>query len=545
MKIKNTKALFLALLGIGILIVMAIYINNYLSHSKATGDAVSISFSPATAGGAVGQNQTVDLLITSQNSKKISGIDLKLQTQGNVKIVDVAAPAPVSSGDTSFFSQIVKNVSDTSARIAYTASKPEADLPSAVKVTVTLAGTANGTGTLTVDQTKTQVVGTAIGNAFTFGQVDSLQYTVGDNISTAPSPTGPNPTSPGPTAVLGAPIRLSFEPLANTAAVGSKFSTNFRIYSAPAGEKVSAFTVTILFDPNLIEVTGVTDPDPKFTKLNKDIDNKYGTIKLGYFSSLPKDQLPSEVTMEITAQGKSPGNGEFGIAPDVRVAGTIPENGFTPNIQKGTYSITQGATTVTPVVPTTSVTPPVGGNVSLTFKAKFQGITKKPKNSAPINVGIRLAGGSLRAPTAYQTVQFTPSDDGFWSGATSFNVPPGSGYRVYIKGPKHLAKKICDATPTETAPGTYRCSDGHLSLVNGVTTVDASRIVLLAGDLPEQGSTGQNGVVDAFDVSFVRNNLGSTDAKVLSVGDLNLDGIVDSQDFSLILASLSVKYDEE
>ena len=560
MKQKNYKKIFLAIFGACVLALLWIYLNNYLTRSKATGDAVTISFSPQTIDTGVGQNKSVDLLITTQGGKKISGVDLNLQAQGNIKIVEVFTPVPVSSGDVTFFSQIVRNKSDTQARIAYTASKPEGQLPEVVKVPIIISGTANGTGTLKVDQSKTQIVGTAIGNSFTFGQVDDLNVTL-------TSVSGPTPTVAVPLtgAPLGAPITLKFDPNPATfvGAPANEVHTSFKITNAPAGAKISAFTVDIAFDPSLVSITTVGEPDQAFTKLNKEINNTAGHIKLGYFSTLPAAQLPSEVVIPIVAQAKKNGSGTFTIAPSSLVAGTIPENGFSNNIQNGTYTIQMGSDIVTgspltptPIVvgghcvtfpvPADCITPSVStANLTLNLKLRFQGITRKPNITSSIPVAIRLAGPALQSPTAYQIGQFTPSDDGFWSGSVSFNVPPGGGYRVYIKGPKHLAKKICVAIPTETAAGTYRCSDGNITLSNGVNNIVASQIVLLAGDLPEQGTTGQNGVVDAYDISFVRNNLGSTDPKALAVGDLNLDGIVDSQDFSLILASLSVKYDEE
>lgn len=143
----------------------------------------------------------------------------------------------------------------------------------------------------------------------------------------------------------------------------------------------------------------------------------------------------------------------------------------------------------------------------------------------------------------FKTADFIAAADGEWSGTAAFDTT-GSNYKVYAKGPKHLQKKICDATPTEIVPGTYRCSTGNIILAVGTNNLDFSGIRLLVGDLPEQGTTGQNGIVDSFDLSFIRQNLGKTDPAVLAIGDLNFDGIIDTQDFSLVIASLNVKADE-
>ena len=111
-----------------------------------------------------------------------------------------------------------------------------------------------------------------------------------------------------------------------------------------------------------------------------------------------------------------------------------------------------------------------------------------------------------------------------------------------------MQKKVCEATPTESAPGTYHCGDGDIEVaVDTINTVDFSGIRMLVGDLPSQ-----DGVVDAYDVSLIRNGFCTTDnpgvckdSKLLSEADLNLDGIIDSQDHSLMIASLSIKYDEK
>ncbi len=185
------------------------------------------------------------------------------------------------------------------------------------------------------------------------------------------------------------------------------------------------------------------------------------------------------------------------------------------------------------------------GSVTLNIKIKLQGITKKPSSAAAIPVQVRLAGGGLSAATAYSTGQFSVNDAGEWTGKVSFDsVPSGSGYRVYVKAPKHIAKKICDTTPTESKGGEYHCGDGKISISASENSFDFSKIVQLGGDLPEAGGK-QNGIIDAYDTTFVRTNLGSSDAAKSSTGDINADGVIDTQDYSMIVQALSIKFDEE
>jgi len=185
----------------------------------------------------------------------------------------------------------------------------------------------------------------------------------------------------------------------------------------------------------------------------------------------------------------------------------------------------------------------ISAAVKLNLKLKLQGVTTKPKVADAIKVKVKLGGGGMAAATDYQTVDFNVGADGVWSGTAGFNVPPGNTYKVYIKGPKHLQKKVCDTSPSESAGGTYHCGDGKVSIVAGDNTLDFSKILMLVGDLPENGN--QNGVVDAYDTGYIRQHLQSSKPDELKIGDLNYDGNIDGQDFSLVLASLSIKYDEE
>jgi hypothetical protein len=249
-------------------------------------------------------------------------------------------------------------------------------------------------------------------------------------------------------------------------------------------------------------------------------------------------------------------NGDFAQATDITVATRQPvswgegdnkvgyyygslaaaEDVVQPLLVKAKGGGADGGPTAVPGEPTT---------VALALKIKLQGVSKKPAKADPINVQVKLAGGSLTAATEYKTISFTVNDAGEWSGKASFDkIPTGSGYRVYIKGPKHISKKVCDAAPTEATPGSYHCGDGKITLQAGDNTLDFSKIIQLGGDLSEAGGK-QNGIIDAYDTTFVRTNLGTSDASKIAIGDINFDGGIDTLDYSMVLQSLSIKYDEE
>jgi hypothetical protein len=173
--------------------------------------------------------------------------------------------------------------------------------------------------------------------------------------------------------------------------------------------------------------------------------------------------------------------------------------------------------------------------MTLNLKMKFQGIQKKPTVGDGDVVQVRLVGPSRVAMSA----SFTPDNEGNYNGTVSGSAKPGK-YYVLVKGPRHIQKKICTPQPSESTPGTYRCGAGQIELKAGANTLDFSQITLAVGDLPQQ-----DGVIDSYDFSYLRQTLGSTKPSDLRVGDLNRDGIIDTQDISLILQSLAIKYDQE
>jgi len=105
-----------------------------------------------------------------------------------------------------------------------------------------------------------------------------------------------------------------------------------------------------------------------------------------------------------------------------------------------------------------------------------------------------------------------------------------------VKGPFQVQKKICNKTPTETDGGTYRCAKGTITLKAGENDINLSGITLLSGDLPVQ-----DGTINAYDTSMIRNNLGSDNSNC----DVNRDGKCDTQDYSLLISTLSIKNDEQ
>ena len=190
--------------------------------------------------------------------------------------------------------------------------------------------------------------------------------------------------------------------------------------------------------------------------------------------------------------------------------------------------------------------------VNLNLALRFQGILKKPPskyNSMKVKVSI---GGKRLTKPIEKIVTFTANDKAVWQGEwqDAFHgkiFQPGKGYYIYVKGPKHVQTKICDNHPNDNrVGGSYHCQIGHtLTLSKGKNDLDFSKIYMMAGDLPPQ-----NGIINSYDISYIRNLLDKdmTERKkpvILANADLNLDGVVDTQDYALLIASLSIKYDQE
>jgi len=220
--------------------------------------------------------------------------------------------------------------------------------------------------------------------------------------------------------------------------------------------------------------------------------------------------------------------------------------GFTISVRQGPTSTPMPSLTAVPT-PTLTLTPsptptPTPASVSVKLKLKFQGITAKPKGSQnELELAIAFKN---EKKSIFQTVtkEFSADNNLIWSNADSINLTlsPDNSYLILVKGPKHLQKKICDNYPDESGSGWYTCrNNSYVTLREGENILDFSNIMLFSGDLPQQ-----DGYLNSYDLSLVKNNLGKNDSRSLQIADVNLDGVVDSQDFSLLLSAMSIKADE-
>lgn len=226
----------------------------------------------------------------------------------------------------------------------------------------------------------------------------------------------------------------------------------------------------------------------------------------------------------------------------VPTATGYPTGSSTPTPSSTITSTISPTPTPIPIPTVITPTPTLGySDMKLNLKLKFQGIITKPQdqyNLMKVKVTLQKKSGGGTG----KTVDFIADPSGIWSGSVIFpQMTDGSDYQLFIKGPKHLQRKICNNSPAESTPGSYKCdtSSGGISLKLGENNLDLTGIYLFAGDL------NQDGIVDSTDVSSVRSALGKSDSQSLNSCDLNNDGVCDTQDFSLVIGALRIRFDDE
>ena len=173
-----------------------------------------------------------------------------------------------------------------------------------------------------------------------------------------------------------------------------------------------------------------------------------------------------------------------------------------------------------------------------------------PDTTAVVNIKTKLYGagvypnGKIKAigvivgrigegkyETLPQGFDLISNSDGTFSGTVAFpNFKDGNKFSFMLKADKYLLRRICDTLPAEPKAGGYRCQTPSLTIRSGQDNIfDFSGIALSPGDL---GVT--DGVLNGYDLSLVRNNLGESGKENLGLADLNYDNVVDQKDFAII-----------
>ena len=183
------------------------------------------------------------------------------------------------------------------------------------------------------------------------------------------------------------------------------------------------------------------------------------------------------------------------------------------------------------------------GGVQLQLSLKLQGINSTPATARKLKFKMTLYRGEINQQQI-NDVELTASDanNGVYEGTVSFDkITPADKFKLFIKGPKHIKKRFCHTTPTGGI--NYRCTGEEGFAINdGVNVLDLTQIPLLSGDLP---IPTQDGFLNSQDVAALKTCIQERTTTCINQTDLNYDGAVNGTDFTIILNSMAIKYDDE
>lgn len=583
MKIKLIIIFSVAVLAI-------IFITKYFigsSHkSKAGENDVTIIANPIA--NPVSGTKNLDefdityVVSSDDQNKKITGLSMMFTANSNLQIISMAQTPKTFPNASDVFIPVIEPTINTTKSIlnfAYITQSPVASLANAVSFKIRVKGITAGAGTLTLNRVSTEITGILTSSPVLFG--------ISSTSNTDPSFTFSN-------ANTALAINFKFEPITTTIGANTESAIAvFKIDGLPTGKGLTTFETTISFDKNVAEAVNITPSDivvSKFNEVHKTIDNNAGTIKLTYLAK-PIDGmiLANDARFDITFRRKSAltaisttnisintptatgdideisyqinkVNGQLVIHPLVtgsssssvqsssssssssRQSSSSSAASSSSSSQQSSSSSSSSAvsnhSSSSSSIPSTT---PQITSVLITLKLRFQGILTEPYDMSPQNVKINVVKEGENN-TGFIETSFNPGGDGTYKGMIGIDpVDYNAKYYIYVKGPKHLQKKFCDLYPQLNAQGFYSCSKAYITLHSGQNYFDFSKIKLLSGDLPEQGSV-QNGIIDSYDLSFIRSSIAN--ATYHDACDINLDKKCDWQDWSLVLASMAEKYDE-
>lgn len=493
--------------------------NSSLSHNpRAAAPAVNVVMLPKTGILVSGEIKQISILLqTGDANNKISGFDVTFNTSGGMQIVDVSTPVNFATNDGSAIRQLLKQVSGTQARLSYVLLSSNDALPSTIRFTITVSGSGNSNQILTINQTLSQIVGSITENTYSMGTVDQAIFN-GSAIGATPTPG--NGTSPTPTGgASGCQTPQSPVGLTPNGPITSSSSVLLS-WNAVSGADVYTGTVS---DIGYGWVGGSSG------QLAAPVN--FATNQTSYsFNILPGHIYKWSVAAKSTSCGlQSSPNEAYIYVPSGSVTPTTNPNATaTPTVTP----ITNGTPSPTPTLP----------DIKFTFNIRFQGITTQPAESAPKIPGkITFVRNNNWDKRIEVPTNFIYQSRGIWQSIESVPVPPGDHYKILIRGEKHLQRAICERKPADQYPGSYKCGNpnGDIVIPAIEDTFDFSTIFLFAGDIPFKGEN--DGVIDAFDISYIRTHLGTKEP----IGDLNYDGVIDTQDYTIAIGAMQIQRQDE
>lgn len=523
------------LLGI-ILLVLSNISNRQITKQKATGSGlVTVALTPATKTLAPGES--VDVSVVATATSPVSLITTSVNIEYQASLVSISNPA-CGDGLTGI------SPSATGGTISINCYKNQAGSPSVVVIPLA-AGQSAVIGRFTV------TAGTNIGTtSLVIGSAMLVDPLIVAGAETDVSGTVTGATYTIRQGVTNQTVTVSLNPSSGTLTKGTDNTINVVLTSSRA-ISFSGADIKINYNPNEIEAIFADNVNPLCAtglSNSNSINQSQGLINIVCFSPGGRVSLG---TANYTLGGFKV-RVKDSVAVGSVIALTISEATVTDESQVNYVGLTQSANytvasgaqptpTATPT-PTVTLTPtptgtPVPGEVRLAFSIKSQGIFDK---RADQKVTVKVKKGTFEK--LFTNVNLTADGAGVYSGYFTLDgVAPGSGYAIFVKGPRHLAKKFCENNQAKDK----RCGEtGAITLTTGMNPFNWTQIFMEGGDLP-LANGGQNGVVNSADWNFIVSHFDSSAVADLAIADINLDGVVNVGDRLLLRNTLETKYEED
>lgn len=582
MKLKLVIVASVAILAI---VFITKYFTDSSHKSKAGENDLTFVVSPISGTKDLNQFDITYVIASDRDEKKIGTLSMKFNATGNLQIMSLSEGPKTYREAVDVFQMMgtpTINAIGTTLDFAAVVDQTKKDqAKKSISFKVRVKGKGNGAGALIFDRANSEMGG--------FMTTSPIVYAISSTSSTDPSFTFSGPSAPS--------LNFYFDPSITTIGANAENATAvFKIDGTPTGKGITTFETNIFFNKDVSEVESVTPNSvvvEKFDETQKIIDNNLGKIRVNYRGKTSVSNYATSVQFDIRLKRKSTltANSTTDLSFDqAKANGDIDEISYLVNATNGQLVIqprgasssssssssssqqsssssssssshqsssnsssTQSSSSSSQIASSSSSSRQSSSSVqsttpstSVTMKLLFQGIVSEPAEIKTMNVKIKIFKEGDQSDS-YLTVPFTAMTDtpskGYWKSIFDIPLPDvNAKYYVYVKGPKHIQKKFCDARPRIGGQKFYNCSKANITLQpNENNFLDFTNIKLLAGDLPEQDSV-QNGIIDSYDLVLVRTNI--SNATYHDSCDINMDKKCDWQDWSLVLASMAEKYDE-
>ncbi len=356
---------------------------------------------------------------------------------------------------------------------------------------------------------------------------------------------------------------VAMEPATKEVAKNTDFNLGIRLNTNDSTKKISAVDLLLQFDANNANLldyvaqstTFLSVPESYFTEVVTDEVRTAGNAKQVRVVLVAKKSAPQLVSnLLLNVKFKSKGTDGTTNVTLVKASSAIVGTTGADTQSDHQFQINDSAASSEVKIGTGGTTPTLTPNVTNTpaptlppntprvgLKVRLQGVTSLAKDTQ-IPVRIKVVTTAGQEIKVFNGVDLNAAGTNIFTGEAGLvGVAPGNNYRILIKGPKHLQKKFCHLAPDVNDGSTYNCSGTTAITLNaGANPSDYSNIPLLVGDLPPQ-----DGVLNAKDAATMRKCLQQSSQECIDAADLNYDGVVNATDFSLLLQSMQLKYDEE